>query len=389
MSVGSNMHDRGPLTGSLLRGLQEWCAREAGATDARPIDPDKPFHCHNPEWGKRFKLRDALLPWVTGNTPLATFYPDELAANSTPRSVARHLSRRLRCVRESAVRPPVIPRRTGRVEEPTVFVLGCPRSGTTIFRCMLMGHPEIYAGPELHLIPFQSLRQRERKIVDLGAPWMVMGLAQTIRDLTGWTEREAFHYMSILTRRDLPVADVYRIIHGYCPKPVVVDKSPVLTNMPFQLDAIESKFRNPRYLHITRHPRAVIASILKVEAPPFAHLKNEAAAEEFWCRTNSSVCSFLNRIPRRRWHRLSYEELMGATEGTLRGVTDFLGMSYDSSMADPYGGNRLQQGIGCVNLPKRKALEPGLATAWLTNAPKRALQPETAILARRFGYQCG
>lgn len=374
---------------ALARGLRKWCERETGAADWRAIGAEVPFRCHKTEWGKRFKLRDALLPWVVENTTLTTFYPDELEANSTPLAVARHLSQRLHRGREQPVRPPVLPRRKGKVGEPTVFVLGCPRSGTTIFRCMLMGHPEIYAGPELHLMPFKSLRQRERQIVGLGAPWMVMGLVQTIADLTGWSEREAFHYVSILTRRDLPVADVYRIIHGYCSKPVVVDKSPLLANMPFALDAIESNFLDARYLHITRHPRAVIDSMLKVGASPFDHLKDAAVAENFWCETNTSVLAFLDGTPRRRWHRLSYEDLMGSTGRTLRGVTDFLGMPYDLSMADPYAGHRLQQGIGCVNLPKRNALEPGLAHAWRETDRKRDLQPETAALARRLGYECG
>lgn len=167
-SAASSMHDCKEQNASILRVLQEWCARETRAIDARSIDPDKPFNCHNPEWAKRFALRDALLPWVREYTGLETFYPDELDVCSTPRTLARHLETRLALGREPEVRPPVIPFRRDPVREPTVFILSCARSGSTLLRCMLMGHPMIYAPPEFHLAQFRSLRARERLFTENG-----------------------------------------------------------------------------------------------------------------------------------------------------------------------------------------------------------------------------
>ena len=333
-------------------------------------------------------LRDALLPWVRENTSLATFYPDELEANSTPRSVVEHLAERLKTGRERPARPPVLPRRTGKIEESTVFVLGCPRSGTTIFRCMLMGHPEIHAGPELHMMQFESLLQRERTIVDTGDSWMVMGFSQTIQDLTGWSEREAFHYVSTLTRRDLPINDVYRIIHGYAKKPIVVDKSPSLPRASSNLERIESRFSNARYLYITRHPYAVIESMQRLEARPFKGVKSITAAENIWFDTNTTIRAFLEGIPKSRQHQLSYEDLMRTTEQTLRGVTDFLGVAYDPAMADPYKGNRLVKGLGCVNLPHRRKVEPQLADVWTSIRFEQPLLHATVALSTQLGYTC-
>jgi hypothetical protein len=387
----SDTHDRETLKASLLRGLQEWCAGETGAADAQSITPDKPFHCHNAEWGKRFKLRNALLPWVIKNTALTTFYPDEFDTNSTPRSVAAHLAERLTSGRERPVRPSIIPRKTGKIEEPTVFVLGCPRSGTTIFRCMLMGHPEIYAGPELNMMQFDSLLQRERALVEIGTSWMVMGFSQTIQDLTGWSDRQAFHYVSTLTKRDLPIEDVYRVIHGYCPRPVVVDKSPSLAQSLATMQKIEKLFTNPRYLYITRHPYAVIESMMRMQINPPLPKFNLPTAEALWMQTNSNVRAFLSGIPRERWHQLSYEDLVRSTSSTyqtLRGVTDFLGLPFEPAMSAPYAGNRLLHGVGCVNLPNRQRVEPELAEKWKTIRFERPLLPETVALAATLGYEC-
>jgi hypothetical protein len=384
--IGAQDHET--LSATLLCGLRKWCKHETGAADEQRIDPDKPFHFHNPEWGKRFKLRDALFPWVLKNTALTTFYPDELETKSTPRLVAEHLADRLTLGREHPVRPPVIPRKTAKIEEPTVFVLGCPRSGTTIFRCMLMGHPHIYAGPELNMMEFDSLLQRERALVEIGTSWMVIGFSQTIQDLTGWSERQAFHYVSKLTKRDLPIPDVYRIIHGYCRKPILVDKSPSLGCSLATMEKIEKLFANPRYLYITRHPYAVIESMMRMQISPPLPKSNLPTAEALWSKTNSNIRTFLSGVPRERWHQLSYENLMKSTDETLQGVTNFLGLAFEPAMSKPYEGNRLLHGIGCVNLPKRKRVEPELAEKWKTIRLERPLLPETLALADALGYEC-
>ncbi|HLE84125.1 MAG TPA: amino acid adenylation domain-containing protein, partial [Thermoanaerobaculia bacterium] len=41
-----------------------------------------------------------------------------------------------------------------------VFVLGPPRSGTTLLRVMLAGHPDLFAPPELELLPYATLAER-------------------------------------------------------------------------------------------------------------------------------------------------------------------------------------------------------------------------------------
>lgn len=76
---------------------------------------------------------------------------------------------------------------------------------------MLMGHPLLYAPPELHLAQYRNLRARERSFTENDQYWQVMGVVQTLAHLNGWSKWQAFHYMSRLTRRDVPVAEVYRL----------------------------------------------------------------------------------------------------------------------------------------------------------------------------------
>src|SRR5438874_2417 len=40
---------------------------------------------------------------------------------------------------------------------PAAFLLSSPRSGSTLLRVMLAGHPALFVPPELHLLPFSSM----------------------------------------------------------------------------------------------------------------------------------------------------------------------------------------------------------------------------------------
>lgn len=367
----------------ILKGLLDWC--NSKAHHAEP-GADTLFRRINPDWIRRFALREALLPWVREQTGLATFYPDELDASSTPRTVAKHLAQRVLSGCEPSTRPPVIPFRKEKVKDPTVFILTCPRSGSTLLRCMLMGHPSVYAPPELHLAEFDSMRERERRIIESGQHWKTMGLAQTVGHLTGWNKWEAFHYTSHLTKRDIPVVEVYRLIHALCPKPILVDKSPPLTLDVGNMLEIERKFEKTKYLFLTRHPHAVIESIMNKQVYPPLPKHSLDAAERRWLQGNRNVLRFLEGIPEKRWLGLTFEDLMKDTEGTLCKVTDFLGTPYHSTMANAYEGNRLQGGIGCINLPQRKRVEKELGERWKHVRLSRKLSNETEALASRLGY---
>lgn len=369
---------------NLLASLLAWCRDQAGCREAAP---DTMFRRMKTDWIRRFWLRDALLPWVREETGLSAFYPDEVDESSTPRTLARHLAARMRAGGDLPVRPPAVPYREGRIKEATVFVLTCGRSGSTLFRCMLMGHPLLYAPPELHLAQYRSLRARERLFTENGQYWQVMGVVQTLAHLNGWSKWQAFHYMSRLTRRDVPVAEVYRLIHQLCPKPILVDKTPAVTLDLRHMERIEQTFENPRYLFLTRHPYAVIESCMSKQInPPFPRYSFDEA-ENRWLEGNRNVMRFLGTIPAGRWHRLSFEGLMSCTERTLRGVTDFLGIPYHQPMADAYDGERMQGGIGCINLPTRPHVVKELGERWRHVRLPSPLRSETETMAGELGYE--
>ncbi|HWW75721.1 MAG TPA: amino acid adenylation domain-containing protein, partial [Pyrinomonadaceae bacterium] len=59
-----------------------------------------------------------------------------------------------------------------RRNPPAVFVLSPPRSGSTLFRVMLAGHPELFSPPELELLSFNTLAERRTAFSGADSFWL-------------------------------------------------------------------------------------------------------------------------------------------------------------------------------------------------------------------------
>ena len=55
---------------------------------------------------------------------------------------------------------PEAPADTDAFNPPAMFILSPPRSGTTLLRVMLAGHPDLFAASELQLLGFNTMSER-------------------------------------------------------------------------------------------------------------------------------------------------------------------------------------------------------------------------------------
>ncbi len=67
---------------------------------------------------------------------------------------------------------------------PAVFVLSPPRSGTSLLRVMLAGHPALFAASELQLLGFDTMRQRRDAFVGKFGLWLE-GSVRAVMELEG------------------------------------------------------------------------------------------------------------------------------------------------------------------------------------------------------------
>jgi amino acid adenylation domain-containing protein len=91
------------------------------------------------------------------------------------------------------------------------FILAPTRSGSTLFRIMLAGHPRIFAPPELDLLSFNTMRERSEKCVGRYA-YVLEGAILTLIELLGCDADEAKRIIADFESRDRTIKDLYGYI---------------------------------------------------------------------------------------------------------------------------------------------------------------------------------
>jgi hypothetical protein len=385
--------------------LQAWAARKLGGTaDDIPLDAD--LRKLSPNWANLDTVYRQIEPFVCREIGFSGFYESELEKHHSIRSLAEYLA--------GEVDPPPLQDVTlkeehltfdfkwpvpkpyfgeERIEGRTLFILGSPRSGTTLFRTMLAGHERIYSPPELHLLPFDTLNERREAFEDRGCPWMRHGLCQAFANHLEMSEDHAYLYVDKLEERALPVARVYKQLHPSDPDAWLVDKSPTYLRHPVWVRRAEQMFVEPKYVYLTRHPGAVVESIVRMRfyrlGERMEPINPWLEAEQSWTITNREALDFLDEIPRERWMQVRYEDLIPDPEGVMRKVADFLGLDYRDAMADPYKGkvNREFDTLGDPGLRWRKALDPSLVDSWKKRLPPLEFGKITKQLIEKLGYE--
>ncbi len=274
-----------------------------------------------------------------------------------------------------------------------VFVLGAPRSGTTLLRVMLAGHPRLFSPPEMVIAPFATMAERRAKLDERF--WEKGGLRRTLMELHG-IDVDAAKAMEA-SWEALTVPEVYQLLtasldDGVDGGRILVDKCPHLSADPPALARLARWFPDARWIWIVRHPGSVTRSI---ENMPMAEVILQGYAPDargIWYHANRTIQAFLAGIPAERQVRVTYEDLVQSPETPLRSITDLLGLAYVPAMAQPYEGDRMRDGppgaraVGDPNLAGRGKLEPELATKWLEGFDPASVSPETHGLARALGY---
>lgn len=278
-----------------------------------------------------------------------------------------------------------------RAEGKTLFVLGSGRSGTTLFQAMLGGHPQIYAPGELHLLPFNDMKQRRLEIGRLEQQWMNNGLIDVLSDHMGMSEAEAIIAMNVLSDESMPVIEVYRQIQSMLNNRWLSDKSPTYAMHPQWLQRAEQMFDQPSYIFMRRHPYSVMESFVRSRFHRYsAAIWNFGddnpwhAAEKYWGISNYNIINFLKQVPTSRKYCFSYETLMQQTAESLEAVCKFLSLPYQEAMLDPYQpGRNLNQ-----HLSERTQIDTQLAESWREKKPPHQLSSFTLRVAEELGYEC-
>ncbi len=213
------------------------------------------------------------------------------------------------------------------------FVLGNPRSGTSLFRSMLNAHPATVVPPECGFILWLADTWNK---ADWTAPGSAEAFADAVlasRKFETW-ELTKEHLLAELEHA--PVQDyrdaVTRVVQAYArSKGRSVqcwgDKNNYYVT---QVDALKALFPDASFLHIARDVRDVACSYRELmgrsidsKYKPVLSVDVAAIAAE-WVENNSNVLAALEGHP--GYLRLRYEDLVADVAGTMRTVFTKLGL---------------------------------------------------------------
>jgi amino acid adenylation domain-containing protein len=283
------------------------------------------------------------------------------------------------------------------VDRRAIFVLSPFRSGSTLLRVMLAGHPRLFAPPELELLGFVTLGERRRTLADRDS-FAREGLLRAVMELRGCDAETAACLVAEAEDRDEPTAAFYRRLQRWAGDRHLVDKTPRYVLDAPTLARAELWFREPLYLHLARHPLATIHSYLEARLDEVYRfpLPPRRQAELVWQLGHQHILDFLAAVPAPRHHRLQFEELVRDPRGVMEDLCRFLGLDFHPGLLTPYEGERMTGGIhpesrmmGDPKFLEHRRIEPRTADRW-RSAPHGSrlgsLGAAAWHLAERLGY---
>jgi len=211
------------------------------------------------------------------------------------------------------------------MQDRIIFVIGPPRSGSTMLQRMLGSHSAIYTHPEPHIItPLAHLGYYEN--VDK-APYDHINAAEAIREYVEDLPGKEDDYLDACRA----YADVlYGRMLEKSGRQMMLDKTPAYALvLPF----LSKLYPKARYVVLTRHPLAVLSSY----AGSFFEGDYDAAIEfnDVLGRYVPAMAAFMrqNDVP---FHRVRYEDLVSEPEARLAEIFEFLGLPNEEGAVD-YG----------------------------------------------------
>lgn len=250
-----------------------------------------------------------------------------------------------------------------------VFVVGFPRSGTTLLEQMLDAHPGLCSMDER---PFLNLAISDIQALDVSYPEQLAMLS--VEQLA--QVREAY-WRRVANKVTLPAGTR------------LVDKNPL--NM-LRLPAIFRLFPDARVILVIRHPCDVLLSCFMqhFRAPEFAVLcRSLDSLSEGYCKSFEFWYQQRTLLPAAQVLELRYESFVQDVEATARQLTAFIGLPWDERLLDPAGH---AQRRGYISTPSyaqvTKPVNRNAVGRWHRYAaPFAPLMPRLAPWLARWGYE--
>lgn len=261
------------------------------------------------------------------------------------------------------------------MEKNLLFLIGPPRSGSTLLTRMLGGHPEIHAPQEPHLLT---------PLAHLGyyasvekAPYDAAITQAAMRELVAALPAGEKDFLDALRAcSDL----LYQRLLEPSGRTRLLDKTPAYALV---LDFIAKLYPTAPVIVLTRNPMAVWSSYVA----SFFDGDHEAAHAHnpLLERYVPAIARFLRERPMPYCH-VRYEDLVADPDTHVRRICDFAGLDFDPGMIEygdrPEGQQRAVDGLGDpITVAKETRPTTKSVEKWTSDM---AGNPDSVALARRI-----
>lgn len=234
-----------------------------------------------------------------------------------------------------------------------LFILGSPRSGTTLLRLLLTSHPNLLIPPECGFILWNANKFQNWNINDSNNPSRVKDLVDSIlkskkMDTWGISQEKLIRNISgkCLNYGDVCIA----VLQTYAVKvgkkfTIWGDKNNYYIH---HVGKILELFPKARFIHIVRDGRDVACSYREVmqldtESPykPQLPVAIDDIAEE-WSSNVNAIHASSSRVPTSNFTTVHYEDIVCDCENQMIHLCNWLGLHYNIEMLDFYKKNETQ-----------------------------------------------
>jgi hypothetical protein len=243
------------------------------------------------------------------------------------------------------------------------FIIGSPRSGTTLLRFMLDAHPLLAIPPETGFLPMRvpiwlSSHFQQKlfyySLCQTHSAWNDFGLSRA--DL----------WQALNTLRPFSISDglrtFYRLYADKFAKPYWGDKTP---RYALHLDEIRRLLPEARFIHLIRDGRDAMISLRQQWFSPGDSINIQA---KFWVKhVNTARKDGLNHLD---YLEIRYENLILEPQIQIQRICNFLNLPFNPSMLDyqDHARQRLQEHQGRTNI---------FGLEWLSPTKRRQQQIRT------------
>ncbi|RLF27775.1 MAG: hypothetical protein DRN08_01535 [Thermoplasmata archaeon] len=185
------------------------------------------------------------------------------------------------------------------MEKPPIFIIGCPRSGTTLVRVILDSHPNICCGPETHM--FRDIEKFRKNILHR---WNMLQPYGVDKKAINQKLKEFFllfteNYVSTKKKKRW------------------AEKTP---DHIFYVDLIDELFPDCQFINVIRDGRDVVCSYKERWGR-----KTFFNAIKTWNKTINLTLIYRKKFDKKRYMEIRYEDLISNPEMETRKMMKFIG----------------------------------------------------------------